>query len=76
MVPVALQAESTTVICHRAHSRISKQRLLVQDFATILQSDTTSQIIHFSRECFLRHYGRQLKTAVEKEAGEKIDNKR
>ena len=36
----------------------------------------TSQITPFSRECFLRHYGGQLKTAVEQEAGEKIDWKR
>ena len=76
MVLVALQAENVTVICHRTHSRISKQRILVQDFATILQSDTRSQITHFSHECFLRHYGGQLKRAVEKEAGEKIDCKR
>ena len=36
----------------------------------------TSQITSFSRESFLRHYGGLLKTAVEKEAGEKIDCKR
>ena len=36
----------------------------------------TSQITSVSRECFLRHYGGQLKTAIEKEAGEKIDCKR
>ena len=30
----------------------------------------------FSRECFLCHYGGQLNTAVEQEAGEKIDCKR
>ena len=37
---------------------------------------STSQITHFSRGCFIHHYGGQLKTAVEKEAGEKIDCKR
>ena len=30
----------------------------------------------FSHEYFLRHYDGQLKTAVEQEAGEKIDCKR
>ena len=35
VVPDALQPEGATVICYRAHSRISKQRFLVQDFATI-----------------------------------------
>ena len=42
----------------------------------ILRSDTASQITPFSRECFLRYYGGQLKTAVEQEAGKKIDCKR
>ena len=42
----------------------------------ILRSDTTSQITPFSRKCFLRHHGGQLKTSVEQEAGEKIDCKR
>ena len=45
-------------------------RLLVHH-QLILGSDTASQITHFSRECFLRHYGEELKTAVEKEAVEK-----
>ena len=45
-------------------------RLLVHH-QLILGSDTTSQITHFSRECFLRHYGEELKTVVEKEAVEK-----
>ena len=35
IVPDALHPESATVICYSAHSRISKQRILVQDFATI-----------------------------------------
>ena len=38
---------------------------------TVLRSDT-SQITPFSREYFLRHYGGQLKTAVEQDAGKKI----
>ena len=42
----------------------------------ILCSDTTSQIMSFSRECFLRHYGGQLKTVVKQEAGKKVDFKR
>ena len=42
----------------------------------ILCSNTASQITPFSSECFLRHYGGQLKTAVEQKAGEKIDWKR
>ena len=42
----------------------------------ILRSDTASQITPFSRECFLCHFGGQLKTAVEQEEGEKIDWKR
>ena len=41
-----------------------------------LRSNTTSEIRPFSRECFLCHYGEQLKTAVEQEAGEKTDSKR
>ena len=41
----------------------------------ILRSDTTSQIMPFSRKCFLRHHGGQLKTAFEQEAGE-VDRKR
>ena len=48
-------------------------------FRSILGSDTASQITRFSRECFLRHYGGQLKTAVEQQeaqAGKKIDWKR
>ena len=48
----------------------------ISDFDTILCSDTKSQIMPFSPECFLSHYGGQLKTAVEKEAGEKMDCKR
>ena len=44
--------------------------------STTLCSDTTSKITPFSRECFLRYYGGQLKTAVEQEAGEKVDCKR
>ena len=32
-------------------------------------SQYTPLVTPFSRECFLRHYGGQLKTAVEKEAG-------
>ena len=43
---------------------------------TMLRSDTASQITPFSRECFIRHYGGQLKIAVEQEAGKKIDLKR
>ena len=44
---------------------------------TILRSDTKSQITPLSHESFfLRHYGGQLKTVVEQEAGEKIDCKR
>ena len=42
----------------------------------ILRSNITSQITFFLRECCLDHYGGQLKTAVEQEAGEKIDCKR
>ena len=41
---------------------------------SILRSDTTSQISPFSRECFIRHYGEQLKTAVEQEAAEKMQS--
>ena len=36
----------------------------------------TSQITSFSRECFLHHYGGQLKAVVEQEVGEKIDCRR
>ena len=43
---------------------------------SILRSDTTWKIALFLLECFLRHYEWQLKTAVEKEAAEKIDCKR
>ena len=42
----------------------------------ILCSDTTSQIMLFSQEYFLRHYGGQLKTSVEQEVGENIDCKK
>ena len=52
-------------------------------FFETLQDDTaqfsvpiTSQITPLSRESFLRHYGGQLKTAVEQEVGEEIDCKR
>ena len=38
----------------------------------ILLSDSTSQIMSFSRECFLHHYGGHIKTVVEQEVGEKI----
>ena len=56
--------------------------------ASILRSNTTSKITSFSVpiprqksrlshvNIILRHYGGQLKTAVEQEAGEKIDCKR
>ena len=50
-------------------------RLLVHQ-QLIFCSDTASQITHFSRQCVLRHYGEELKTAVEKEAVEKRDSKR
>ena len=42
-------------------------------FSGILCSDTMSQIKSFSRECFLRHYGGQLKTVIKQEAVEKIE---
>ena len=42
----------------------------------ILYSDITSQIMPFSHEYFLHHYGRQLNTAVEHEADDRIDCKR
>ena len=48
----------------------------VLTFERILRFDTASQITPFSSEYFLRHYGGQLKTAVEQELGEKIDWKR
>ena len=54
-------------------SLIKSERILN---TPILRSDTASQITPFPRECFLHHYGGQLKTAVEQEAGEKIDWKR
>ena len=43
---------------------------------SILRSDATSKITPFSRECFLRYYGGQWKTAVEQEVGKKIDCER
>ena len=54
----------------------NEKNVLQSDEMPILRSDTVSQITPFSRECFLRHYGGQLKVAVEQEAGEKIDWKR
>ena len=41
-----------------------------------LRSDTASQIMPFSREYSLCHYGGKLKTAIEQETGEKIDRER
>ena len=52
-------------------------RYLLDDInSDIILCSDTSQITPFSRECFLRHYGGQLKTSVEQEAAEKIDCKR
>ena len=48
----------------------------VLTFERILRSNTASQITPFSRECFLRQYEGQFKTAIEQEVGEKIDWKR
>ena len=42
----------------------------------ILLSDSSSQMAPFPRECFLRHNGGHIKTAVEQEVGEKIGCKR
>ena len=47
MVPGVLQPESGTVICYRDHSRISKQRFLVQHFVKPFGSFAATYVASF-----------------------------